>query len=96
MSDCFGDCEQRELKNKILRLEAEIAELEDCEQQWGEKWVSERKENERLREALDTELVCCHIGTLDQQESPKHAIAAIARWHYDLGVSRVLEENNDE
>ena len=52
MSDCFGDCEQRELKNKILRLEAEIAELEECEQQWGEKWISERKENERLREAL--------------------------------------------
>ena len=43
-------------------------------------------DNAKLREALDTELVCCHIGTLDSMKSPKHAVAAIARWHYDLGV----------
>ena len=48
-------------------------------------------ENQRLREALDTELVCCGIGTLDSMESPKHAVAAIGRWHYDLGASGVLE-----
>lgn len=49
-----------------------------------------------LREAVDTELVCCHIGTLDSMKSPKHAIAAIARWHYDLGVSGVCEEQEGE
>lgn len=51
-----------------------------------------KAENATLREALDTELVCCGIGTLDSMESPKHALAAIGRWHYDLGVSRVLED----
>ena len=35
------------------RLEQVEAELENCEQQWGEKWISERKENERLRKALE-------------------------------------------
>lgn len=51
-----------------------------------------REENQRLREAIDTELICCHIGTLDSMKSPKHAIAAIARWHYDLGESQVLRK----
>ncbi len=29
MSDCFGDCEQRELKNRILKLEADYLRLHE-------------------------------------------------------------------
>lgn len=60
--------------------------------EWAEKRIAELEQRvEVLEEALDTELVLWGTGTLDMMESPKHAIAAIAKWHYDLGVSRILE-----
>lgn len=56
-----------------------------------EECIRLKAENAELYAAIDTEVVNCHLGTLESFPSPKHAIAAIARWHYDLGVSGVCE-----
>ena len=91
-SRCFGECERESLQAENERYRKLVIRRYGS----AHEYIAELKaENERLREALDTELVCCHIGTLEQQESPKHAVAAIARWHYDLGVSKVLEGKDE-
>ena len=77
MSDCFGDCEQRELKNKILKLEAE---------------------NERLREALDTELAPDYerfkrAKKLADAEYVGQAWRPLWEWAWKQAA---LEENSDE
>lgn len=48
-------------------------------------------DKDEWKQAIDDALVCCHLGTADDFESPKHALAALERWHYDLGVSGVCE-----
>ena len=81
----MNSAEQVVILKHVAKLEAEIAELEDCEQQWGEKWISERKENERLREAL---VEISEINTMVY--GADHAV--VVAWRALLA----LEESEDE
>ena len=70
-----------ELSEEIWNdLEAKIAELE-----------AEPKGFTEAEQAIDDALVCCHLGTLNDFPTIKHALAAVERWHYDLGASGVCE-----
>ena len=38
------------------------------------------------REAIDAELICCHIGTADSFPDPKDALAALIDWHVAVAL----------
>lgn len=58
----------------------------------GILWAADRiAELEAWKQAIDDALVCCHLGTADSFESPKHALAVLEAWHYELGQSGVCE-----
>jgi hypothetical protein len=38
------------------------------------------------RDAIDAELICCHIGTADSFPDPKDALAALIDWHVAVAL----------
>ncbi len=82
MSACFGDCEQRELKNRILNLEAENKRLKDG---WERllRLLDTKETDSNGKEFRPTYISSCRLSHTEQL---RDVIAS---------VRKLLEENND-
>ena len=53
--------------------------------QAAEKNHLEYKRTLTAEQAIDEELILCHLGTLESFESPWEALHALMVWHQDVG-----------